>query len=162
MRDELRISSWNPPPNYVSIDQASKAMGTTPSCLRIWQKRYSWPYCVRDPNTGYRYFSPMVIEEVRRFIRAGNPYAEIDGGTWTPTRAPRGATLSGMACYEGIVHADLLKAVQNDDRVTVRFYLASLGRMRPDERSMALRCIHDANKQLCNRFSDLLEAYIQR
>ncbi len=68
---------------FLTINEAAKAAGLSPSVLRIWEVRYAWPAPKRQPN-GYRVYTRHQVDELKRIaelVRAGTPISSliIDG-----------------------------------------------------------------------------------
>ena len=67
----------------LNINEASKSCGLSPSVLRIWELRYSWPSPKRKAN-GYRSYSTHQVQELTRIaslVKSGTPISSliIDG-----------------------------------------------------------------------------------
>ncbi len=71
----------------LTIDKVAKESGVSPFCLRIWEKRYGWPMpTLRNPDNGYRYYSPILVDIIKQFNLAGRPFDELEAGTWIKYR----------------------------------------------------------------------------
>ncbi len=153
--------SWTPPPGFLCIADVAKATGITVACIRIWQQRFDWPKSIRNPLNNYRYFSPLAVEEMTRFDQAGRPWDEIEGGYWTQRRSHGQGTASiALEGHTENVEPELVRAARDGDRGIVALYLASLGRMRPIQRTATVECVKCASGQLGGKFDDLIAQFL--
>lgn len=64
---------------FLTINEAAKAAGLSPSVLRIWEVRYAWPTPKRQPN-GYRAYTRHQVSELKRvaeLVHSGTPISSI-------------------------------------------------------------------------------------
>ena len=85
---------------WVSISDAARIAGTTPSVLRIWEQRYGWPSPRRSP-AGYRRFTPADVEVIRQVVarvQLGDSPAELpsegSGQSDGEARGSRGSVIT--------------------------------------------------------------------
>lgn len=136
----------------LTINEASKATGLSPSVLRIWELRYGWPTPRRRGN-GYRTYPHPLVEDLRRaaqLIRTGTPIGQliVDGlPRWpadrtrpVPSRAlPLARSLPAPSGEPARLQAELIEACEQGRHTEVRAIIQRAPFvLRPSEESAAV------------------------
>jgi len=132
----------------MTIHEASKACNLSPSVLRIWELRYSWPNPKRKPN-GYRAFSAIQVEELKRvsdLMKFGTPIRAliVDGlRRWPNETSPKRpifgfirtkSILKPRGVAEAKVQAEIIEALEKrHGRLVLELLQRAMWSVRPDD-----------------------------
>lgn len=146
---------------HYGIQEVADITGISTSCLRIWEKRYNWPKPVRSDDNNYRKYPTWLVQQLIEFKLAGCPVSQVKDGFWNRPSAGQVATFQYMSEYKGKVKDEFLNAFRLHHTALIAFYLASLGRMHPNERQTYINCAAKANAEHHGLFTNQLRLYVR-
>lgn len=148
----LAASSSAPaPPRLLSISTVAAAARTSPSVLRIWERRYAWPRPERraDGTRGYTQEQADDLVRLVRLVRHGHRIRDLlEAGyprwpgtlapkplrtAWSFDRIPQPTTPAGHA-----VRRHLEAALHHDDAGAIAWAVAEAVRLHPADRERAV------------------------